>query len=236
MSALVTTSEKAVVVEIARLRWLLWTSIGLAVAAGGLYWKLPGSNLLEPIKAVLGVLGAAASLCTCVWWLLSKRQLLIGESRVLLVSVRTKRIAGHIPYNQIESVHFHHGEEGDLLYKPGVTIRVRRDRSPETFWPCLLPGETDVIIQDRFVRSPAVLRKMLRTRWRDYVRKRELKESPPGEFSASASVIPARIFAAFSRVMADGRGQCSQAATRATARPAGKASSSRRRVRRVILP
>src|SRR5262245_3021733 len=148
MAAPVTTSEKAVVVEVARLRWLLWTSIGLAVAAVGLYWKLPGSNVLEPIKAVLGLLITAASFLTCIWWLLRKRQLLIGESRVILVSIRTKRIVGHIPYDQIESVHFHHGEEGELLHKPGVTIRVRSDRGPETFWPWLFPGETDVIIQD----------------------------------------------------------------------------------------
>ena len=109
MAAPVTTSEKAVIVEVARLRWLLWTSIGFAVAAVGLYWKLPGSNILEPIKAVLSLLPAAVSLFSCVGWILSKRQLLIGESRVLLISVRTKRIVGHIPYGQIESVHFYHG-------------------------------------------------------------------------------------------------------------------------------
>jgi len=189
MVAPVTTSEKAVVVEVARLRWLLWTSIGFAAAAVGLYWKLPGSNILVPINAVLSLLAAAASLCTCVWWILSKRQLLIGESRVLLVSVRSKRIVGHIPYEQIESVHFHHGEEGDLLYKPGVTIRVRKDRDAQTFWPWLLPEETDIVIQDRFVRSPAVLRKMLRTRWRDYVRKQELAESPPGGFSSDFDIV-----------------------------------------------
>jgi hypothetical protein len=189
MAAAVTTSEKAVVVEVARLRWLLWTSIGFAAAAVGLYGKLPGSNIVEPIRAVLSLVPAAASLFTCVWWMLSKRQLLIGESRVLLVSVRTKRIVGHIPYGQIESVHFHHGEEEDLLYKPGVTVRVRRDRDARTFWPWLQPGETDVVIQDRFVRSPAVLRKMLRTRWQEYVRKRDVAESPPGGFSSDADIV-----------------------------------------------
>jgi len=189
MSAPVTTSEKAVVVEVARLRWLVWTCIAFAIAAVGLYWKMPGSNVLEPIKAVLVLLSAAASLMTCIWWLLSKRQLLIGESRVLLVAFRTKRIVGHIPYDQIESVHFHHGEEGDLFYKPGVTIRVRKDRGPQTIWPWLLPGDTDVIIQDRFVRSPDVLRKMLRTRWREYVQKREFEKSPPGGFSSDVDIV-----------------------------------------------
>ena len=181
-SAPIATSEKAVVVEVARLRWLLWTSIGLAIAAVGLYRNIPGDNVLESIKAVLGVLVATASLLTCAWWLLSKRQLLIGESRVMLLSFRRKRIVGHIPYDQIESVHFHHGEEGELLYKPGVTIRVRKDRGPETFWPWLLPDETDVVIQDRFVRSPAVLRKMLRQRWRDYQDRLESAGKPPPEF------------------------------------------------------
>jgi hypothetical protein len=181
-SAPISTSEKAVVVEVARRRWLFWTSIGLALAALGLYRNIPGHSFLEPLKAVLGVLVATASLLTCVWWLLSKRQLLIGESRVMLVSFRRKRIVGHIPYDQIESVHFHHGEEGDLLYKPGVTIKVRKARGPETFWPWLLAGETDVLIQDRFVRSPAVLRKMLRQRWRDYRDRLESAGKPPPGF------------------------------------------------------
>src|SRR5437762_3319814 len=118
MAAPVTTSENAVVVELARLRWLLWTGIGFAVAAVALYWRIPGSNILEPIKAILSLLAAAASLGTCLCWRLSGRRLLIGESRVLLVSARTRRVVGHIPYDQIESVHFHHGEDGDLFYKP----------------------------------------------------------------------------------------------------------------------
>jgi hypothetical protein len=181
-TAPIAASEKCVVVEVARLRWLLWTSIGLAIAAVGLYRNIPGNSAWETIKAVLGVLLAAASLLTCAWWLLSKRQLLIGESRVMLVSFRRKRIVGHIPYHLIESVHFHHGEEGELLYKPGVMIRVRRGRGPETFWPWLLPGETDVIIQDRFVRSPAVLRKLLRQRWQDYRDRREAAGKPPPGF------------------------------------------------------
>jgi hypothetical protein len=181
-TAPIATSEKCVVVEVARLRWLLWTSIGLAIAAVGLYRNIHGNNAWETVKAVLGVLLATASLLTCAWWLLSKRQLLIGESRVMLLSFRMKRIVGHIPYDQIESVHFHHGEEGELLYKPGVTIRVRKGRGPETFWPWLLPGETDVIIQDRFVRSPAVLRKLLRQRWRDYRDRLESVGKLPPEF------------------------------------------------------
>jgi hypothetical protein len=176
------TSEKGVVIEVARLRWLLWTSIGLALAAVGLYRALAGYHVWELGKAVLGVLLALASLLTCVWWLLSKRQLLIGESRVLLLSFRTKRIVGHIPYDQIESVHFHDGQEGEILHRPGVTIRVRKDRGPETFWPWLLPEETEVIIQDRFVRSPALLRKMLRQRWRDYRDRLESAGKPPPEF------------------------------------------------------
>jgi hypothetical protein len=188
-SALKATSEKAVAVEVARLRWLLWTSIGLAVAAVGLYWNLTESKVLESILAALSLFAAAASLFTCVWWLLSKRLLLIGESRVFLISLRTKRLVGHIPFDQVESVHFHHGEEGDLLYQPGVTIRVRKDRGPETFWPWLLPQETDVIIPDRFVRAPDVLRQMLRTHWREYVRKREREESPPGGFSSDVDMV-----------------------------------------------
>jgi hypothetical protein len=171
-----------VVVEVARLRWLLWTSIGLAIAAAGLYLNIPGNDVLKTIKAVLGLLLATAGLFTWAWWLLSKRQLLIGESRVMLLSFRRKRIVGHIPYDQIESVHFYHGEEGDLLYKPGVTIRVRKDRCPETFWPWLLPEETEVIIQDRFVRSPAVLRKLLRQCWRDYQDRLKSGGKPPPEF------------------------------------------------------
>jgi hypothetical protein len=132
---------------------------------------------------------AVASLLVCVWWLLSKRRLLIGESRVVLLSARTGRVVGHIPYRQIESVHFHHGEERALLYRPGVTVRVKKDRGPETFWPWLLPEETDVVIPDRFVRSPAVVRKLLRRRWEDYKRRRELEQSPPGGFSSDVDLV-----------------------------------------------
>jgi hypothetical protein len=177
------------VVEVARLWWPLWTGIGLAVAAVGLYRSLSEHNVGELLKALLSLLLAAASFFTCAWWLLSKRQLWIGESRVLLLSVRTKRIVGHIPYDQIESVHFHHGEEGDLLYKPGVTIQVRKKRGPETFWPWLLPGDTEVLIPDRFVKAPTVLRKILRQRWRDHVGNRKLAESPPGGFSSDVDVV-----------------------------------------------
>src|SRR6185436_9729809 len=134
------TSEKAVVVDVARVRWLLTAGIGMIVAAFGLYLALPGRNILEPIRAVLSLFVAACGFLTCLWWLFSKRQLLICESRVLLLSFRTRRIVGHIPFEQVESVHFHHGEEDDLLYNPGVTITVRKDRGPETFWPWLLPG------------------------------------------------------------------------------------------------
>src|SRR5262249_19872540 len=52
-SAPLGTSEKAVVIEVARLRWLLWTSVGLALAALGLYRSIPGHGFLEPLKAVL---------------------------------------------------------------------------------------------------------------------------------------------------------------------------------------
>jgi hypothetical protein len=182
MPAPAKTSEKVVVVQVARLRWLLWASIGLAIPAVSLYLDLRGRNVLEPIKAILGVLLAAAGLLTCVCWLFSKRQLVIGETRVLLLSARSQRIVGHIPYDQVESVHFHHGEEGAILYQPGVTVRLRKDRGPETFWPWLVPEETDVIIPDRFVRSPAVLRKMLRRRWRDYQDRLESAGKPPPEF------------------------------------------------------
>jgi hypothetical protein len=177
------------VIEVARLRWLLWTSIGLAFAALGLYLDLTSSKVFEAIRASLCLLAALASLITCVWWLLSRRLLLVGESRIMLISVRLKRLVGHIPYDQVESVHFHHGEEGDLLYRPGVTIRVRKEHGPETFWPWLLPGETDVIIQDRFIYSPAVLRKLLRTRWRVFVQKRESEKSSPGGFSSDADMV-----------------------------------------------
>jgi hypothetical protein len=184
-----TSSEQAVVVEVARMRWLLWATIGLAVAAGGVYWDLPGSNILQPIQGVLTLILAAGSFVTCVWWLLSKRQLLIGETRVILISIRTKQIIGHIPYAEIKSIHFHHGEDGDLFYNPGVTIRVRKRRGPETFWPWLLPGDTDILIPDRFVYSPDFLRKMLRTRWQDFVRKRELEKQPPAGFSSDVDVV-----------------------------------------------
>src|SRR5579859_3587130 len=111
MSAPGLAFEKAVIVEVARMRWLLWTSIGFAIAVGLMYWQLPGSSILDPVKAVCGLIGAAGSLFSCIWWLISKRRLIIGETRVLLVSARTQRVVGHIPYGQVDSVHFHHGEQ-----------------------------------------------------------------------------------------------------------------------------
>ncbi|HJZ58914.1 MAG TPA: hypothetical protein VKE74_28480 [Gemmataceae bacterium] len=186
--ASVTTSEKAVAIDLARAWWLLWTSVGCVVAAVGVYRAFPGAHFTDKAKAVLAALCAAGSLWTCIWWLLSRRRLLIAESRVMLVSWRTGRLVGHIPFDDIETVNFYHGDEDDFFYRPGVTIRVRAIRGPETYWPGLWTGDTEVILLDRFVKEPEVLRKMLRRRWQDHQFKREHEAVPPGGFAADADI------------------------------------------------
>ena len=121
------------------------------------------------MRGVVALLAATLSLGTCIGWVLSKRQsCLIAQSRIFLVSARTERIIGHIPFDQVESVHYHHGDDESLVYSPGVTIRVRKERGGDVFWPWLLPQDTDIVIEDRYVRRPDELRQMIRRRWQKH--------------------------------------------------------------------
>ncbi len=180
MAEQITESESVTLIEVARVRWLLAAGVGIISAAVGVQRAFPGNNALQPIKAGLTLLLAAGGIYTCLLWLWSKRRLVIGETRVMLVSFRSGRVVGHIPYSQIEGVHFHHGDENDFLYNPGVSLTVLPVRGPEVFWPWLLDGETEVVIKNRFVRSPDVLRKMLRHRWQEYKRRAETAQTPSG--------------------------------------------------------
>ena len=189
MSAPETTTEKAVVVDLAAGRWLLGVGFGAVVAAVGLYLAIPSKNPLEPVKAGLSALVAAGGVVTCLVWVAARRRLLIGETRVMLVSWRTRKIVGHIPFDDDEGVRFHHGEEDDFFHNPGVSIALRPNRTPATFWPWLLPDDTEVVIKNRFARTPAKLRKMLRTRWQEYARKKEAASRFAGGWSADADVV-----------------------------------------------
>jgi hypothetical protein len=81
-----TTREKAVVVEVARVWWLLWVGIGCAVAAVGVWRAFPAGHVPDKVKAGLGTVLAAGSLGT---W--SSRT---GSSRSRLSSGRCSGAGG----------------------------------------------------------------------------------------------------------------------------------------------
>jgi hypothetical protein len=181
MPKAVPPKDKTTVIQVARSRWLLLSTAALAAAAGMLYWELLGRSWVGQAHSVLATIAAACGLVTCIWWLVSNRRLVVAETGVLLLAGRSNRLLGLLPFEEIESVHFHHGDEGGWLYSPGVAIQVRKKRR-RTFWPWLLPSEDLVVLPDRFVRSPEVLRKFLRRRWQDYRDRLEMAGKPPPSF------------------------------------------------------
>jgi hypothetical protein len=187
----VATLVSGEVFRLARSKWLLGAGGALVIAAVGLYWRLPGGTILDPIKAILSLLIAAAGFVTCLRWLLPKdRRLVIGRDRVQLVHGK-ETVVGQLPYDLIASVHFFHGEEGEesFFYRPGVTIRLADLSRPDTFWPGTPNGQLEFVLQDRFECSPEELRKALRSRWQGYKRKQELAESPPGEIPTDIDMV-----------------------------------------------
>jgi hypothetical protein len=188
----VATLTSGKVLRLARTRWLLGAGASLIFAAAVLFfWRSLGRTILDPIIGTIDLLLALGGFITCLRWLWPRdRRLVIGRDRLQLVDGKDT-IAGQIPFDQITSVHFFHGEEEEetFFYKPSVTVRLANLNRPDTFWPGTPNEQQEFVLWDRYECSPAELRKLLRSRWQDCMRQRELADAPPSALPSDVDMI-----------------------------------------------